>query len=373
MKPAVFFIEETKYKTEGKFKVDNYEIFELTRKNRDGGGLALGCLKSLHPVWVREGDRNVEALSIEIFVRKFKIRCCVAYGPQETDILEKKSQFWEYLYNEVSIAKHSGAGFILHFDGNLWAGNSIIPGDPRPQNRNGKMFQEFLQKNPNLTVVNSLPICEGVITRRRMKGTILEESILDFFVVCDRLLPHIKSMVIDSKKNHILTNYKPARKGGKAVDSDHMTEYLDLDIRLEPEKPVRQEMYNFKNKEAQKKFKILTSETKAFTACFDNPNKDILTQIEEWRKVLKMFCGKVFRKIRIKKQSLRPTNERIVKLVEERNRLSGNMDQQTIREKIKQLDSEISEIEALENRNKIIKNFKLYSRVFLKMLFIEFA
>ena len=52
LKPAVFFIEETKYKTEGRFKLDNYEIFELTRKNRDGGGLALGCLKTLHQLQV---------------------------------------------------------------------------------------------------------------------------------------------------------------------------------------------------------------------------------------------------------------------------------------------------------------------------------
>ena len=126
LQPAVIFIEETKYRSEGKFKLENYEIFELTRKNREGGGLALGCLKNLNPVWVRDGDENVEALSIELYVNKLKIRCCVAYGPQETDKLERKNKFWEYLYNEVTMAKNSGAGFVLHFDGNLWAGDSII-------------------------------------------------------------------------------------------------------------------------------------------------------------------------------------------------------------------------------------------------------
>ena len=58
LQPTVFFIEETKYKNEGKFKFENYEIFELTRKNREGGGLAIGCLKSLSPVWVRDGDQR---------------------------------------------------------------------------------------------------------------------------------------------------------------------------------------------------------------------------------------------------------------------------------------------------------------------------
>ena len=361
LQPTVFFIEETKYKNEGKFKFENYEIFELTRKNREGGGLAIGCLKSLSPVWVRDGDQSVEAISIEIFLKKIKIRCCAAYGPQESDILERKHQSWEYLYKEVTLAKQTGAGFVLHFDGNLWAGNSLIPGDPRPQNRNGKMFQEFLQKNPNLTIVNSLPLCEGLVTRRRIKASILEESILDFFVVCDRVLPHITRMVIDSDKNHVLTNYKPARKGEKAVDSDHMTEYMDLNIKLEPEKPVRQEIFNFKNREAQKKFKTLTTQTEAFTSCFENPNTDILSQIMQWRKVLKHFCLKAFKKIRIKEKTLKPVDAKIVNLVEEKYKISKSTHHPNIQKRIEEIDREIADIEALENRNKILKNFKSYS------------
>ena len=53
------------------------------RKNREGGGLALGCLKELKPVWLREGNDDVEALSIEIVVKDMKVRCVVAYGCQE--------------------------------------------------------------------------------------------------------------------------------------------------------------------------------------------------------------------------------------------------------------------------------------------------
>ena len=361
LQPAVIFIEETKYRSEGKFKLENYEIFELTRKNREGGGLALGCLKNLNPVWVRDGDENVEALSIELYVNKLKIRCCVAYGPQETDKIERKNKFWEYLYNEVTMAKNSGAGFVLHFDGNLWAGDSIIPGDPRPQNKNGKIFQDFLESNPNLTVVNSLPLCEGVVTRRRKKGNILEESTLDFFVVCDRVLPHVTRMVIDSNKDHILTNYKPARNGGKAVDSDHMTEYMDLDIKIKPEKPVREEIYNFRNKKAQKKFKMLTTGTSAFTDCFENSNESILTQITEWRKILKMFCGKAFKKIRIKKRAMKPINAEIVRLISKRKEITRTTMSPGNQERVQKIDSEIAEIEALQNRNKIIKNFKALS------------
>ena len=105
----------------------------------------------------------MEALSIDIFVKKMKIRCCVAYGFQENENNEKKEAFWNFLDGEVIGAKETGAGMIIQFDGNLWAGEKIIPKDPRIQNKNGKLFEQFLVRNSHLTVVNSLEICEGLI------------------------------------------------------------------------------------------------------------------------------------------------------------------------------------------------------------------
>ena len=96
LKPSVFFIEETKYTDSGKFKFENYEIFELVRTNREGGGLAIGCSKDLHPAWVREGNDMVEALSVDIFLNNLKIRCCAAYGCQESDSIERKAAFWDF-------------------------------------------------------------------------------------------------------------------------------------------------------------------------------------------------------------------------------------------------------------------------------------
>ena len=94
LKPSVFFVEETKLKDNGRIKLDNYIIFEKIRQNRDGGGgLALGCIKELKPVWVREGEEEVEALSVNICVQNMKIRCCVAYGCQESDAMTRKNYF----------------------------------------------------------------------------------------------------------------------------------------------------------------------------------------------------------------------------------------------------------------------------------------
>ena len=89
LQPSMFFIQETKFKDYGKLKIDAYVIYELLRKTSGGGGLAIGVIKELNPALVREGDDNIEALSVEITLKNMKIRCCTAYGCQENEKLER--------------------------------------------------------------------------------------------------------------------------------------------------------------------------------------------------------------------------------------------------------------------------------------------
>ena len=278
LKPSVIFAQETKYKEEGQLKLgDEYIVYEQVRKGeKGGGGLALCCLKELNPCLVSEGKDCVEAISVDIYLNNMKIRCCTAYGPQENENIEKKYAFWEHLDREVFEAENAGAGFVLQFDGNLWAGDRIVPKDPRPQNKNGKFLEQFLERNPRLTVVNSLPECQGLVTRSRLKDGVLEESVLDFFIVCSSVLPFVTRMVIDENKQHILTNYRAGKKNGKAVDSDHYTEYLDLNIEITKEKTERLEIFNFKDKISQEVFKKNTSKTDQFTKCFEG--EDLLSE-----------------------------------------------------------------------------------------------
>ena len=119
----------------------------------------------------------------------------------------------------------------------------------------------------------------------------MERSILDFYVVCERVLPYVVKMHIDESKQFILTNYASVKYGGRAKDSDHFTQYLDLKLKVKREKPERIEMYDFKDIEGQKKFKKLTSETKQFTNCFDNM-QSLSQQVEMWRKTLEAHFKK---------------------------------------------------------------------------------
>ena len=103
-------------------------------------------------------------------------------------------------------------------------GSDIIPGDPNIQNENGKLFNNFLKRHPQLVVVNSLPICRGLITRQRdlINGK-HEKSVIDFVVVCTHVLPYITEMVIDEAKKYITTNYTQSKGNVKAINSDHNT------------------------------------------------------------------------------------------------------------------------------------------------------
>ena len=360
LKPSVFFIEETKLKDVGRIKLDNYILFEKPRKSRiNGGGVAIGCIRELNPVWVKEGQNDVEALSVNIFVKNMTIRCCVAYGCQENEESDKKDAFWNYLDEEVIEAKESGAGLVIQFDGNLWAGNKIIPGDPRGQNKNGKLFEQFLTRNSHLTVINSLELCEGLITRRRYKNEKLEESILDFFVVCNLILPHVKRMVIDEDKKHVLTNYEQVRKGGKAADTDHHTEFIDVDLKIMTGKPERREIWNFKKKESQVTFKKVTSETNNFSNCFKN-DYNLERQVEDWKNLLFSTFNRTFKKVRVtKSKPSKKIPRNISELIDIRNELSNMKGK---KEEVILLNEKISDIEAEVNRNKILDNFQQMSQ-----------
>ena len=67
-------------------------------------------------------------------------------------------------------------------------------------------------------------------------------------------------MVIDEKKEYILTNFQSARGVGKATNSDHFTEYIDLDLQFVSERPEHVDSQNLFNR--------ITSETEEFTNCF---------------------------------------------------------------------------------------------------------
>ena len=266
--PSVFCIQETKLRKPNQIKTNStkhFTIYELLRKNSSGGGLCIGVHKDLKPVWVSQGDDEVEVLVVEIWVNEFPVRIVTGYGPQVGDSQERKQKFWDFLEKECYLALEAGSGFVLQMDSNAHMGKDILKEDPNDQNVNGKLFCDFLERMPHLTLVNTLPLCEGSITRMRKTTRGVEKSILDFFVVCSKILPFITKMAIDDRREHALTNYSTVKNLGRVVESDHNVETLDIDLIFSNQKPERIQMFDFKNSEGQSAFKILTSNTDEFS------------------------------------------------------------------------------------------------------------
>ena len=136
-KPSVWFLQETKRKIyDPKMKASNlinYQVFELKRekssreggKGLNGGGLAVGALHALNPVLLRQGNDEVECMTVEVTTGLTRLRCVIGYGPQLTDSPSRKENFWKYLDKEIINAQEEGVGIIIEIDSNAWAGKGI--------------------------------------------------------------------------------------------------------------------------------------------------------------------------------------------------------------------------------------------------------
>ena len=221
-----------------------------------------------------------------------------AYGPQEKDCIERKHKFWERLSTEVEEAQENNLAFILQMDGNLWAGKEIIKNDVHDCNQNGKLFHEFLKKYPHLIFVNSLDLCKGLITRRRKTTRGLEEAVLDFFVICNKISRFLMKMTIDEEKKYVLSRY--GKQNGKRIkkDSNHNILILYIDISYFLKKPDIIELFNFKSLQCQSNFYLDCENSSELMECFNDKSKSFENQSKLWFKTLKSMFHKSFKKFR---------------------------------------------------------------------------
>ena len=209
-------------------------------------------------------------LVVEAQLLDKKVRFINAYEPQEDEVETSKS-FFAKLYEVVKSAKIAGTLICIELDANSKLGPAVIPGDPKRQSKNGKLILEVLKEN-SLTVVNGTDLCTGVITRIRKTTVRTEESVIDFFIVCEKFLALVTKMIIDEERKFVLTKFS-TKNGEKSIKmSDHNLLILELDLRWSSmeETDQRQEIFNFKDEENFHKFEMLTESNDDLDKCFDN-------------------------------------------------------------------------------------------------------
>ena len=175
----------------------------------------------------------------------------------------------------------------------------MIPKDPKNQTPNGAVLADIIDRNA-LIVANSLESkCSGVITRSRSIEGRVEESVIDFVIISADLLDDIEELIIDEKREHALTKIMHSKNAVKKVTSDHNVMLSKFSLNMSKIKPPKKvEVYNFRNKVNQEKFRVATSNSPRLSEVFDT-EENINIQTENFIKILDKCINKSFKKVRL--------------------------------------------------------------------------
>ena len=367
VQPQLWMLQETKLRPNETIKcegINEFQVYYLARQQSQGGGLALGVIKELESTLVREGDDTTEAISVQVVAGKLPIRVVLGYGPQENAKKDIKDKFWKFLEEEVIKTELEGHGLMLQMDGNLHSGPDLMKNDPNPQNKNGKMFMDFLERNPTLIVVNSLQVCEGLITRKREVQGKIEESVLDFFIINEKMRPFLQKMLIDEDRKFSLSNFAQMRQNKRVIESDHNPIIVDLNIHYSKRKPERIEMFNLKNEACQEKFKSETENNSELLNVFST-DLPFQVQSKQWLKIFNSVLYKCFKKVRIVKSKKKEKDKTENNLVERISLKKGlkdvNIDKDTkdqIEERIRQIEKGIESEISDESIEEIVQTLR---------------
>ena len=174
-----------------------------------------------------------------------------------------------------------------------------------------------MNENNSLNLINGTDACKGIITRQRITKTRKVEAVLDVFIVCEKLKPFVKEMVIDNERRFPLTT-----KTNK--NSDHFTIHLDLEVSFKPQTEPRKEFFNFRNLQCQKVFKEKTDNNEKLRICFQT-DESLEKQSNKFLTTLNNIFHECFKKIRVNNK-IRTTEE--TRLMDEKQKLINEQKKQ---------------------------------------------
>ena len=367
LNPSAFLVQETKFMRKGKFKLNNFEIFESIRTS-GGGSLMTGVHTKLDPIMVSDGtEEDVEILVVEGQIEGRKIRFINGYGPQESADLDKRIKFFAHLEEEVIKAKLIGALVCIELDANAKLGHEIVQDDPHEKSANGEMFLGVIERN-NLIVGNATKLCRGLITRARTTIVGVEKSIIDFLVVCEELFAHMTEMMIDENNKYPIESHRKIGSSVKVTKTDHNMLIGTFGLKtLKEAKETRKEIFKYNDEEGKKKFYEMTSQD-VLTRCFDE--EDITKAAKKWLRELKNILHRSFKKVRLgsKKQS----NDESVTLLTDKIKLKNDLDdiekdvknqenvnkKHMLKDKIDDIDQHLANKNAEKYANIIFEHFE---------------
>ena len=266
--PSVITIQETKMRKVGQIRIPGYQNFEKIRTGKTGGGLLTSVIEDLNPVLISTAKDDIEIITVEADLGTEKVRIINGYGPQEDDDPQLVLGFWQEFEAQILQAKDDNCHILIQMDANAKVGSQIIKGDPHNMSHNGKLLFDIIERQ-NLTIANTLDICDGTITRERVFENKSERSVIDFLIICENLKKYLLEMWIDENRVHILARYVKTKTKTRIITSDHNTMYgkFSLTYNKKP-RNIRKEYFQFRCEEGKKKFFQETSSNLKLSSCF---------------------------------------------------------------------------------------------------------
>ena len=266
---GIFTIQETHYRTKGKFKMDNYTIFEAIRKNKEHGGSMIGVHVGLKPVLVKDYDEQFELIVVEIKIGNKSIRVITGYGPQEIWKPSEKMDFYVALEKEIASAELAGKSYIIAMDANAKLGPTYIPGDPHPISQNGKLLSGIIERHAICVANGLVEKRQGIITREIHTINGIEKSVIDLVLLSGDLIKHMEYIHVDDKREYVLTNIVKTKKGKEHTKSDHNITNTKFNLAWTHTEQEQMTTFKDNDNEAKKNFKQQTTKTHELTKIVD--------------------------------------------------------------------------------------------------------
>ena len=246
--------------------MDGYEtLFCNYKSGKEGLLIAVkeGTFTFAEKIYESE-EKNI--LSVKVEYPNCSLRFILAHGPQETDNVDTRNQFFESLMVEVERGKASDDNVLLLGDMNakIQSNQSNTGDDVEDVSNNGTLLKELVEKY-ELDVLNFHPSATGKWTRIRKKKKTTERSVIDYIMVEENLKSRIEDVVIDEDKLYTPWRLVYSKKQRHIIFSDHtaMITTVNINRGVVSAEPSDQPTGWRLTAEGMAKYKELTSERDA--------------------------------------------------------------------------------------------------------------
>ena len=192
-----------------------------------------------------EPNEVVNMIGVRVELYGFGLRFYTAHLKQQstTSRADFACQFDE-IKNQARSANAGREPWLLVFDANVHVGGEVIDGCEDKQDWGGKKLLEMVN-DEGLTIVNSLDLCHGIVTRVDPRnGT---ESSIDLALCNTFMLQYVVEMEIDEDEK-----WKMKKYGKKVTQTDHNTIKVQLKFKRNGSNNTEvTTRYNLKNDEAK--------------------------------------------------------------------------------------------------------------------------